>query len=89
MNGNKRHTGNTQSQPGHHHDSVEHAGILAPDPLRNIHSLSFTDTSYLFSPYQIDFLLCGAPDAWLLSAVSAVTISLDLCIRAWPAKHKR
>lgn len=47
---------------------------------RNIQSiLSSTDTSYLFSLYQIDFLLCTT-DAWLLSAVSAVTVNPDLCI---------
>lgn len=49
--------------------------------------LSYTDTSYLFSLYQIDFLLGTSPDAWLLSAVSAVTVKPDLCIWAWLAKH--
>lgn len=51
----------------------------------------YTDTNYLFSLFQIDFLLCTKPKARLLSAVSAVTVNPDLCISAWPPvlKYRR
>ncbi len=41
-----------------------------------------------YSICQIDFLLCTTADAWLLSAVSAVT-NPDLCIWAQQTKHKK